>query len=397
MSFISTCPYCKKDFEAEEQWIGRIAACPSCGKQIVIQHYDGNAAWSQCGGNRHGGQVPPPNVNAESIKHNAQEAIRSTFKLDNLEGFSFSRFMRQVFKRHKWEEIEEYMSIGTPHNIPPLNEVQPIWPAPWLFVRMIAFTVILYLILVNYGVRLIGLYNALSPILVVGVVGIPFATLLFFWEVNIPKNISMLSLLRIVLISGFASIAVTAIIHILLGGSPGNAIWAGPIEETAKALVMLIFIRNPKHRFKLNGLLIGAAVGAGFAILETGGSYLFNQASEEDLTIVKIAIETMQVRALLAPFGHVAYSAIVGFALWRAKTAKGAFISNLMSSAFLPLFALSVGIHMFWNSSLLASESLIKTAIVGVIEYGIIIFLIQEGINEVRKIKETESDDRPAA
>lgn len=37
MSFISRCPYCKNAFEAEEAWIGKIAACPSCGKKIIIQ------------------------------------------------------------------------------------------------------------------------------------------------------------------------------------------------------------------------------------------------------------------------------------------------------------------------------------------------------------------------
>ncbi len=240
MSFTSICPYCKNAFEAEEQWIGRIAACPSCGKQIVIQHYDGNTSWSQGGGNRQGPQTPPPTVNAESIKHNAQEAIRSTFKLDNLEGFSFSRFMRQVFKRHKWEEIEEYMSIGTPHNIPPLNEVQPIWPAPWLFVRMLAFTVILYFALL-WKHNLLQHY-ILLPLWIDGVIGIPFAALLFFWEVNIPKNISMLSLLRIVVISGFASVALALIFFYLVGDLESN-VWAGPIEEPAKALVMLLFIR----------------------------------------------------------------------------------------------------------------------------------------------------------
>ena len=42
MSFISKCPYCKNAFEADEAWIGKIAACPSCGKQIVIQRDSGS-------------------------------------------------------------------------------------------------------------------------------------------------------------------------------------------------------------------------------------------------------------------------------------------------------------------------------------------------------------------
>lgn len=375
MSFIFKCPYCKQAFEAEEQWIGKIATCPNCDKQIVIQHFDGNDTEFQGDGDGQSNQVQS-DINIDGIKRTAQNTIRSAFKLDKLEGFNFSRFMRQIFKHHKWEEIEEYMTIGTPHNIPPLSEVQPIWPAPWLFVRMMVLTVALYLFLL-WKEESFGIYIVL-PLLITGVYGIPLGTLLFFWEVNIPRNISILTLLRIVITSSFTSIGVTFFFHDLIGGSPENHIWAGPIEETAKALVMLYFIiRNPKYQFKLNGLLIGAAVGAGFAIIETGGYTMRNGNNG-----------TMELRALLAPFGHVAYSAIVGFALWRAKTAGGSFFSNLMSPLFIPLFALSIGLHMFWNSKLLNSEFLIKTAIVGVIEYFIIIYLIQEGINEIRKVKE---------
>ena len=42
---------------------------------------------------------------------------------------------------------------------------------------------------------------------------------------------------------------------------------------------------------------------------------------------------------------------------------------------------------MFWNSRLLGDELLIRTAVVGAIEYWIIIHLIQEGINEIKKVK----------
>lgn len=374
MSFISTCPYCKNAFEAEERWIGKIAACPTCGKQIVIQRHDETASESVNGYSGPGNQAPPPfDRSAEDIKRNANETIRKTFKLDQLEGFSFTRFMRQVFKRHPWEEIEEYMSLGTPHNIPPLSEVHPVWPAPWMFFRTMLFTVLLYLFLV-WKQDLFGTEYVLLPFWIAGVIGIPFATVLFFWEVNIPKNISILSLLRLLIISGFASIAMTILINKLVG-TPGHPVWAGPVEETAKALIMLLFIRNPKYRFKLNGLLIGAAVGAGFAMIESGG-YMLRNGNDG----------TMELRALLAPFMHIPWSAIVGFALWRVKSLPGSFASNLISSTFLPLFALSVGLHMFWNSGLLSGELLIKTAIVGAAEYFIIIYLIQEGINEVRKI-----------
>ena len=382
MSFISKCPYCKNAFEAEEQWVGRAALCPSCGRRIVIQFGDESAPGT-AGSNRRQSNPPPPphfGTRAEDIRRNAGETIRETFKLDKLEGFSCAGFMHQVFKRHTWDEIEEYMTVGTPRNIPPLGEVQPVWPAPWLFLRTMLFTLLLYLFLV-WRIDDFGVYGVL-PLLIIGVIGIPFAALLFFWEVNIPQNISILSLLRVVIVSGFASIAITLVVNKLIG--PEHPIWAGPIEETAKALIMLLFIRTQKHRFKLNGLLIGAAVGTGFAMIETGGYVLAPILSKH----ASEGIATMELRALLAPFMHIPWSAIVGFALWRAHASRGSLSANMMSPVFIPLFAFAVGLHMFWNSEILKDEFIIRTAVVGVIEYSLIIYLIQEGINEVRRIRE---------
>ena len=214
------------------------------------------------------------------------------------------------------------------------------------------------------------------PWLVFGVVGIPLATLIFFWELNIPKNVSMLLLVRIMLISGFLSIAVTITMNKLMGVDRSwSAVWAGPIEETAKALTMLFFLRNKRYRYKLNGLLIGAAVGTGFAFIETGGY------------AVIYGDKNMITRALLSPFMHIPWSAIVGAALWRTMQNKTWKFENLLNRKFLPLFFCSVILHMFWNSQLLNSELIIKAAIVGVFEYTIITYLIQEGINEIRQLK----------
>lgn len=36
-SFIFTCPHCKQQFNAEEEWIGESAECPECQRTIIIQ------------------------------------------------------------------------------------------------------------------------------------------------------------------------------------------------------------------------------------------------------------------------------------------------------------------------------------------------------------------------
>ena len=41
----------------------------------------------------------------------------------------------------------------------------------------------------------------------------------------------------------------------------------GLVEETGKALIIVYFVNKLKTNKILNGLLIGAAIGAGFAVL----------------------------------------------------------------------------------------------------------------------------------
>ena len=36
-TFDSRCPFCRGKFEAEDEWIGENAECPSCGKEITIE------------------------------------------------------------------------------------------------------------------------------------------------------------------------------------------------------------------------------------------------------------------------------------------------------------------------------------------------------------------------
>ena len=67
---------------------------------------------------------------------------------------------------------------------------------------------------------------------------------------------------------------------------------AAPMEETAKVLAMVVVARAAKYRYKLNGLLVGAAVGVGFAAFESMG-YALNFFTDGTIggTIETIATE----------------------------------------------------------------------------------------------------------
>lgn len=94
-----------------------------------------------------------------------------------------------------------------------------------------------------------------------------------------------------------------------------SALIVGLIEEGCKiAAVALLAWRMP-HTSQMDGLLLGGAVGMGFAALESTGyaftAFLLSQGH------VDASIATTVIRGLLAPFGHGVWSAILGAMLFR--------------------------------------------------------------------------------
>ena len=365
--FKVNCGNCSQTLEADDEWIGMELPCPVCGKKIKLQEITLQDV-AENGDNEEKGVL--------------NGVMKSAFGVDKLQDFNFVHIVQQIFKFRKWEEKEDYLSYGVPCKTPELAEIDTSWPAPWLFVRVITFTILSTLFLI-WKMDFLGMNNVYLPIVILGIVGIPMATLVLFWELNVARNVSFLSLCRIAWINGLVSIVATIIICRFVG-EYSNAIWAGPIEETAKAIAMLFFIGNKKYRFKLNGLLIGAAVGAGFDIVETGG-YFINEISDG---AAGNPDGMMIVRTLLSPFAHIPWSAMVGFALWRVKGNDGLSSLELGSHKFISLFVCAVGLHMFNNSTLLGDELIIKAVIIAAVEYSIIIYLVQDGINEIRQEKE---------
>jgi len=90
---------------------------------------------------------------------------------------------------------------------------------------------------------------------------------------------------------------------------------AGLAEEPGKLLVLAFVINKRKYGYILNGLLLGAAVGAGFAAFESAG-YALRVALDEGTDAMREVIFT---RGLLSPFAHIVWTGMAGSALWRVK------------------------------------------------------------------------------
>ena len=125
---------------------------------------------------------------------------------------------------------------------------------------------------------------------------------------------------------------------------------AGLVEEPAKLGALLILIRGErikKYPYILNGLLLGAAVGCGFAAFESAG-YALNIG----LTSVDMMIDNIQIRGILSPFAHIVWTAVSGAAMWRVLRGSDFKLKFLQKNEFKYPFLVIVICHFIWNSGL---------------------------------------------
>ncbi len=120
-------------------------------------------------------------------------------------------------------------------------------------------------------------------------------------------------------------------------GSKGVAV--GLIEETLKLLAIVPLLRRRQLRFERDGLIYGAAAGMGFAAIESAlYAYTFGQSTVGTLGVVA-------VRAVLSPFGHGTWTAIVCAAIWRQKGAG----KPRLTASVVRAFVLAVTLHGLWD------------------------------------------------
>lgn len=324
--------------------------------------------------------------------------LSSLAGIERVEGFSIRKLFSQVFKKHSQEEIEDYLNIGSPTTTPALSEVDSSWPTPWLFARAALLSVLVYLGFL-FAVTQWGNLNFVPGLIFTGSFAIPISVLLFFFEVNVLRNVSTWQITKLFLVGAILSFGFTMVLSILTSKLTGNlrqysAMAAGPIEESAKLLVMILFASQLRYKWILNGLLIGATVGCGFAAFESAG-YAFTYGLDANSLEGMIGNITRitNLRGLLAISGmHIVWSGLIGAALWRVRGNSRFRLELLGNPRFLRVFAISVVLHSLWNSPWLHPPAEIGGAYLRAVPFGLVgwflvIGFVNEGLKEVRAAK----------
>ena len=99
-----------------------------------------------------------------------------------------------------------------------------------------------------------------------------------------------------------------------------NMFVIGLIEEFAKILGVLVIARRWKHNSEMDGLILGAAAGMGFAALESNG-YAFTAFLMSGGSLTSTVAVTL-IRGILSPLGHGTWTAILASVLFRESGEK---------------------------------------------------------------------------
>ena len=318
---------------------------------------------------------------------------------------------------HSREQAEEIFTVGTPLTTPDPKTVCDTWPKPWLYSRILLWALITYGLL-YFTVSWLGGLISYPGLVVIGSFAVPIAILVLFFELNVWRNISFYRVTGMFFIGGCASIIATIILNVLRSAQTSqeltyiSACCVGFTEELAKAIMVLLFmkisLRSPSRI--LNGMLVGAAVGAGFAAFESSG-YAFSDVIKavallgalveavvkNNMQVIQAVIEEIQkiqiigsanvsvlLRGILAPGGHVAWAAILGAAFSIIAKTEHLKMAALWDGKFWRLAMIPVVLHAVWD---MPFQLPFMGKYIGLIlgAWTVLLFLVNRGLSEIKQ------------
>lgn len=279
-------------------------------------------------------------------------------------------FFSDTLKKHEPGAGAKVFMAGTPLSTPTPDRMLSEWQKPWLWARVMAVGLLFCLICYASASSLSAL---VFPLLSLGALVIPISILIFFWEANIPRDIPLYTLIVIFLIGGVISLALVPFVPEL----GEEASFAAFVEEPTKLIALSIFLYRLDKKYIFDGILIGAAVGTGFAAMENM-AYVFTSSAPVDLLIM---------RSILSLGGHITWAAAYGGALALVKGSEKLQMKHFTDKRFLVYLAASMALHFIWNSDFSIAPLPLFVDVKYVILCGLAVFsvftLMKQGITQV--------------
>ncbi len=190
----------------------------------------------------------------------------------------------------------------------------------------------------------------LPTVILLGSFLVPTTFVLWAFETKARPGLPPLAVLKAFVVGGVLGVLGAALLEsALLTGERLVGVWfaIGFLEEAAKLAALWWVARDLVVRTRRDGMVLGAAVGFGFAAFETAG-YALNAVVTTDGYDLRALIETEVLRAVLAPVGHGLWTAVLGGALFASAAGTGRF--RITKELSLTYVAMSL-LHGLWNAS----------------------------------------------
>lgn len=260
---------------------------------------------------------------------------------------TFGDIFSNVLKRHTQQEALQNLATPADTGVTMFKT----WQRPWMFLRLFVFLFLLGLI--NYLAKDSGLNNPLTLSQILFSVSVPFAFALMLWEMNVHRNVTIMELVSLMLIGGTLSCLLAAPLNTKLDTLGWADYTSAPlVEENIKLLISVLFIvlfKRKKELYCLDGIVIGAAVAAGFAGIENIEYAFRYYASTNNMGFLRSFWGCLTG-------SHMFYTAPFVGALVYGMKGKRLKMSHFVQPLFLLFWALAMLFHGINNSGLLRNE-----------------------------------------
>ena len=366
-----TCPHCgfKND----------VKICPECGKKVK----DSDINCPSCG-------YPLQKKNATNVVAENLDKITGAKSESYV---TFKDLFKNTFKKHTEKDLDDVFVCGSDATTPDVKDINPKNASAWVYLKIFIFFLIAY-VATRIGYINYGNDNFLPGLIMLGAFAMPVTVLIFFFEINVFKNIPFYKVLKYFILGGALSL-ILAILFFSLDfntdiSTYGGALMVGVIEEIPKATIVALFLfKNKKCNYILDGLLVGAAVGAGFAAFETAGYILRNGISGG----INMMLYVIKLRGFLAPGGHVAWAAIEGAALMFVKGFEPLDKKHLNDKRFLLMCLIPIILHGIWDMPISLPYCGIPI-ILTILAWLVIIYYINLGLKQVDDAKKLAANKK---
>jgi RsiW-degrading membrane proteinase PrsW (M82 family) len=188
--------------------------------------------------------------------------------------------------------------------------------------------------------------NLVPTLILLGSFLVPFCVVLFVIE-RVTGSVSTLQLVVAFFVGGIFGVLGASLLEADLAPTVWVYGYVGLIEEFVKGALLVIIGWRVVPKTARQGALLGATVGAGFAAFESAG-YAFNAAiTAQGIDLISL-LQTEVIRAILAPVGHVLWTAILGAVLFGASRMH----ERYRWSWWIPVAYLGASLlHALWDSS----------------------------------------------